>query len=77
MTHIELPKGHTMVNTWHDEVYELPFVVHNIENALDSFLYTTDTAVGRFNPRTSISMRMVNKNFGFYFQIDKVTMHTI
>ena len=71
---MELPKGHTMVNTWHDEVYEMPFVVQNIEKALDSFLYTTETAAGRFNPKTRISMKLSNKNFGFYVHIDKVIL---
>jgi hypothetical protein len=70
-TVIELPTGQ-MIGTWHDEIFELPFLIRNPENAMLYFLYSSEAVAGNNNPKIRVSMKLMNKKYGFYMHMEQV-----
>jgi hypothetical protein len=71
-TVIELPTGQ-MIGTWHDKIFELPFLIRNPENAMVYFLYSSEAVAGHNNPKIRVSMKLMNKKYGFYMHMEQVS----
>ena len=66
-TRLEM-KSDTMVRTWNDEIFEIPFSVVNPQNAVDCLQYTGPAVKGYRDYAVSIRMRRDKDSIGFFVQ---------
>lgn len=71
-TVIELPTGQ-MIDTWNDEIFELPFLFRNPESAMAHLLYSSEAVAGHDNPKIRVSMKLMNKKYGVYMRMEQVS----
>jgi hypothetical protein len=71
-TRIELPTGQLM-ETWNDEIFNLPFSIKNPEKAMVYLMYSSPIVTMRGSPKINVAMKLMDNKYGFYVEFEKVS----